>query len=761
MIDIASWYTVTLLFGIAGAVPSAALFPRLPLVAIACARPIGLLLVALFAWLASALTPIPYGSALVAAGLVALLTWSACFTLIRPRGRRLILGQWRTAIVGEALFVVVFVVILLTRMLTPAAITFEKPMELMLLTVISQANSMPPPDAWLAGSDISYYHLGFVMYDILQRFAGQPPSYTLALGFASAIATAAVGIAALGYEILLRLESVSTRAARIGVAVVVANTWFAAPAIWILHLVAGGLSYRDWFSSIYQTVPPLTTDIYRWWWLESARILPESIAESPPFILIHGDLHSHVVALPLMLTGFAIAVDVLLAKRHRTWRHWRREPVAFVLTSALFAGLAMTHMWDAITCGCLWLAAGTLRNHTAGATLPRSVASAGLRILPVCLAALVMAWPMLVTFEAPRPFPLVATLAISSPFDLLGYYGAMFLPLGLAVGLRKPRVARRDFVMVAAIALFPVGISLITPWIAGTNEIYASWGLGVLTPPILALISAFFGAAAMRAARANNRADTAWLAMAAAGFAMLLLSEAYELSGGPAYWRANTIFKFGFPAWILIAVAAGIAITQSLTSIARSRHQFRTSGIPFPRVAVAACMSGACLWLIAAMYVPAAIAERSREHQPSGLDSLAYVAFAEPDYAAAITWVSANLDPDRHILIEMTEEYSHPFVLSTATGVPSLVAWPSHQRQWRAEHVADLRLSVVETIYRQGGDAVAIRAAAMFGVTHVYIGPRERAQYGGAVDEGFSGWTVVFAQGASRIVALPAPPISR
>ena len=93
-------------------------------------------------------------------------------------------------------------VVVLVRAQAPAATATEKPMDLMLLTVVHGATAMPPPDAWLAGFEVAYYHLGHVMVDVSQRLTGIGPAYGFNLGLAAAAAMAATAAAGLAADVV-------------------------------------------------------------------------------------------------------------------------------------------------------------------------------------------------------------------------------------------------------------------------------------------------------------------------------------------------------------------------------------------------------------------------------------------------------------------------------------------------------------------------------------------------------------------------------
>jgi uncharacterized membrane protein len=100
------------------------------------------------------------------------------------------------------------------------------------------------------------------------------------------------------------------------------------------------------------------------------------------------------------------------------------------------------------------------------------------------------------------------------------------------------------------------------------------------------------------------------------------------------------------------------------------------------------------------------------------------------------------------------ESYTQGNLLSTHSGVPTLMAWPNHQRQWRGEIREAERRAAVDAIY--DGTLEEARAAIdAWGVTHVLVGPDERSAYGAELPERFAGWPVAFEAAGVAIFEAP------
>ncbi|MEX1022151.1 MAG: hypothetical protein WD058_03285, partial [Dehalococcoidia bacterium] len=162
------------------------------------------------------------------------------------------------------------------------------------------------------------------------------------------------------------------------------------------------------------------------------------------------------------------------------------------------------------------------------------------------------------------------------------------------------------------------------------------------------------------------------------------------------------------------------------------------------------------LWVVT-MVVPLAMAEsRAREGQERGIDAIAYLDRQVTALAAASAWARAHLDPDAHVLVQAVgEAYSTGNLLASSSGIPTVLAWPGHERQWRGEIAEAARRAAVDAIY--GGTPQEMRAALhAWGVTHVYAGVEERAAYGPDVAARFADWPVAFEVDGASIFEAPA-----
>ncbi len=220
--------------------------------------------------------------------------------------------SFRIDVRNEAVFVVSFAFFLFLRSLVPDIIGAEKFMDSAFLNAVLNADRFPPPDPYFAGERIDvYYYFGSVISAVIARLTFTPAwyAYNIAMAFVGAISVSVLH----GF----------LRERGIGI-------------VGIIPLIAGPL-YAFYELATHISSGNLPRYLYYW---NSTRIIPDStfgnvITEFPYFSFIHGDLHAHVIAIPLKILFIAIL--------YRFYKENEYSWAIPVMNFALFA----TNSWDA------------------------------------------------------------------------------------------------------------------------------------------------------------------------------------------------------------------------------------------------------------------------------------------------------------------------------------------------------------------------------------------------------------------------------
>jgi YYY domain-containing protein len=184
--------------------------------------------------------------------------------------------------------------------------------------------------------------------------------------------------------------------------------------------------------------------------------------------------------------------------------------------------------------------------------------------------------------------------------------------------------------------------------------------------------------------------------------------------------RINTVFKFYFQAWVLMAVASAYGIYW----LSRKRNWLR----------LAFQVGFWVLFLMGMVYpVLGNYTRAGNFEQAPRLDGTAYLATSEPEDYAAITWLNRNVE-GAPIILEAPgvggSSYVYEGRVSALTGLPTLLGWAGHEGQWRGSYsVQDARAPDIEIIYNSLDPQAALALMDIYGITYVYVGPLESSKY--------------------------------
>ncbi|MBX3082125.1 MAG: glycosyltransferase family 39 protein [Anaerolineae bacterium] len=474
---------------------------------------------------------------------------------------------------------------------------------------------------------------------------------------------------------------------------------------------------------------PLGTN--RWFWAARSvvgeTLNSTEINEFPMFTFTYGDLHAHMIAMPLTLLviGWLLAEILIVGRGNRsTWK---------VLVATCLGGLAVgilrpTNSWDWLT----YLVLGVLG---IGFTLllrwqglnRRAVVTIVAQIVLFFVAQTVAALPFTTFFSTSYTSVIPFTDDKTPIWAYLDLHGIFLFFIVSFLIWQTARVMRsvyvRDFVKrrwAFILLLGMIGIGALVTLFFGVMPGQV-WMFKLPVPLAWIAIPLLVWAVVLFFVPYQSREVQILLAMIGLGLGLTMAVELVVLQGDIA--RQNTFFKFYMQIWFLFGIAAAVMLAWLFQA---ARHW--TSGVRVPWL-----MIGAVLLAIGALYPVVAPQakniERFSSQVPPTLDGDAYMEYAthfemrnvpdEPveskplplkDDLAIIHWLQDNVKGTPYILEarQPSTEYKWNARIAINTGLPTIVGWNFHEVQQRT-------LDPLPTLVQQRGN----NASFMFNTPNI------------------------------------------
>ena len=474
-----------------------------------------------------------------------------------------------------------------------------------------------------------------------------------------------------------------------------------------------------------------------WFWTASRAItVPPGevgpITEFPFFTFLYGDLHAHMIALPLAL--FALAWAVALALRPTKFS--RLGGLAYGAVGALAVGvLYPTNSWDFPTYLVITALAILFYDwRRLGATLPM-LGQFGVKTAVLAASSIMLFWPFWQNFGSGYGSVKLWEGSLTSIGDYLMIYGLfLWLVVTFVVvefkgwGQRWTAEGLAKYAGVsstAVIGLFGVSGIMFGMLVRG----YEVAPL-ILTLVLLAGVLAVWGAA--------DTSRRVVHTLIASALALTLVVEVVVLDGDIG--RMNTVFKFYMQVWILLSIAGGAMLAWLWPLVTAEWGETRQK---LWQTVLVALLLSAVLYPILATRAKWAIRENPEQARTTlnSLDFMRYVTYGDSgqnvslnyDYEA-IQWMHRNI-PGSPIIAEAHSGNPYRSIgnrISMYTGLPSIVGWDSHQRQQRTTTPGWLigsRVNDVSLLYNTEDIQLAQELLEKYNVGYVYVGQLETVYY--------------------------------
>lgn len=589
----------------------------------------------------------------------------------------------------------------------PSIYGLEKFMDFGFVNSILRAQYFPPKDMWFPPFPINYYYFGHYLTALLTKISNIPSYITFNLMIATLFSFTFSEAFSIGLNLVSSLVASKKRSITAGL------------LSGALISLAGNLHMIYGFFGPYQAdhpVPfwqlpfkPFSLFTNGYWYPNATRFIPFTIHEFPIYSFVVSDLHGHVLDIPFVL--FTIAFLYLLILKKNT-------SIPMLLIISLFLSIMyMTNAWDgAIYILLVFLVLIYLRFPKL--PNPRSRVASIKQFVVQFIYSAIYSIPKLLVVMA-------GFLIFSFPFN------QHFKPFVSGIG-------------VICAPTFLTNIGKIGPFLFEANHCDRSpiWMLAILYGFFYFFVAVLVVALWKNRSLLKKQAHMLVVIMIALATILIIIPELiYVKDIYPQYYRANTMFKLVYQAFIMLSLVSGFIII----AVIKPSKNYILYGVTI------------ILLSIVFLYPFFAINSYYGNLQTyKGLNGIAYLKTKYPDDYLAIQWMNQNIHGQPTIVEAQGDSYTDYERISANTGLPTVLGWTVHEWLWRGSYdIPAPRIADVQKIYESPSIAETKALLKKYNVRYVYIGGLERQKYPNLQEGKFKSiGQLVYANNSVRIYKL-------
>jgi uncharacterized membrane protein len=657
--------------------------------------------------------------------------------------------QWFTFALEEALFLTVLLIWTYIHSFAPDIHGLEKFMDFGFINSLLRSEYFPPKDMWFTPYPINYYYFGHLVTAMLTKVSGLPSYITFNLMLSSIVAfcfTMTFSLGANLYYHLVKTDKV------LKIKLILSGILTAC-----LVTFGGNLHILYAFFAPYDTNNPVPiwqlafkpfSFPNNYWYPNATRFIYHTIHEFPIYSWTVADLHGHVLDIPFVLLIIAFLFSLLLIQtdnEHKVTveQTFKVHPLYLLFTGILLACMYMTNAWDGAI---YWMLATMVLLYIQGIRIPLYKKTLGKEEDAYKIIAKnknkqslfrkpsewQIAWGRDVVLSI-----LVITAALfffATPYNL--YFNTSAYSHGIGV------ICAPDFL---------TRIGKIGPFLFEPNHCQRSYWWELLTLYGFFYFFVISFAVFLFRTKRQTQTDVFVVLLIILSTFLIMVPEFFYLKDiYPTYYRANTMFKLVFQAFIMLALCSAYIIVRIATSLVYLRIKQRIITACFLVVAIVLV----CLVMTYPYLAVNAYYGNFKNYQ--GLNGINYLKTSYPDDYAAIMWLNKNIKGQPVLLEAQGDSYTDYARISANTGLPTVLGWTVHEWLWRGSYsVPEPRINDVKTLYETTNLQTARLLLKEYHVQYVYVGTLEYQKYPNLDEQKFKELGhIIYQHGTTRIYKM-------
>jgi len=740
------WWIVLFLLGICAMPLTFRLFPYYFDKGYPFSKIIGALIVAYIVFLAGIIRVAPFTQQTIV-GVAFILTAAAYFYFGRKSDFHSMLKvKWLTFALEEILFLTVLMIWAYIHSFGPDIHGLEKFMDFGFVNSLLRTTYFPPRDMWFTPYAINYYYFGHLVTAMLTKLSGLPSFITFNLMLSTIVATCfslCFSIGANLYANLIESERIPK------VRLILSGILSAC-----LVTLAGNLHILYAFFVPYDTNNPVPmwqlpfkplSFPNNYWYPNATRFIYHTIHEFPIYSWTVADLHGHVLDIPFVLLTISFLFSLLLIQTNLKiddskliGKVFLVKPYYLVFNGLLLAAMYMTNAWDgaiywllsALTL--LYIHGTKMQNYKKILETENLIIKENKKHITPKFKKWKVAWAR--DYILSLLIVTTCLLLFATPYNFFFNTGAYDHGIGLNCAPE-----------------FLIKIGKIGPFIFEQGYCQHSYWWELLTLYGFFYFFVVVFAIFMYRFKRYTVTDVFVALLILLSTFLIIVPEFFYLKDiYTTYFRANTMFKLVFQAFIMLQLSSGYIIVRMATLLPFVRGTKRIFLICF--FVISALLVG----LVMTYPYIAVTSYYGNFKTYEGLDGINYLKTLYPDDYYAINWINANIKGQPVILEAQGDSYTDYARISANTGLPTVLGWTVHEWLWRGSYnVPAPRITDVQTLYDTTSLQTARQLLTEYDVTYVYVGNLERQKYPNLDEQKFSELGhIVYQHGNTRIYEL-------
>lgn len=600
-------------------------------------------------------------------------------------------------IIQEIVFLIALIFWSHIKSFQPDVHGLEKYMDFGFMNSILRTSYLPPVDMWYPPHSINYYYFGHLVTALLIKLS-QVPTF---VAFNLMLSTIFAFTITSSFSIAATLAQRVLKSSRLG--------YFAGILGALITTFGGNLHTLYTLFKPYsppenpvpfwqlQFQPNLFPNSY--WYPNATRFIPFTIHEFPSYSFVVSDLHGHVLDIPFVFLTLALILSVFIGGK-LTYK-------LTVITSFMLAVMYMTNAWDGIIYFLLLFLTIILWKSDKLKIKKRSIQNKGAFLISSLRYVAVSG---------------ITYALITLPFN------AGFKPFVSGIGvLCAPK--------------FLLSFGKIGPLIFEADHCQRTpfWMLIILYGFFY-----FFAIVLILKILKLKKTPPEFIYILLLILVSTILIAAPEFIYAkdiyPAHYRANTMFKLGYQAFLMLSIVTSFSIVYIL------KKGKKIIWLPISLT----------MLIFVLMYSYFAVNSYFGElKNRKGLDGLSYMKISRPEDYEAILWIQKNIKGQPVIGESQGDSYTDHGRISANTGLPTILGWTVHEWLWRGDYsYPNSRLEDVRLFY-EGSIPQTLQIIKKYNISYAYIGDLEREKYTNIDEKKFDViGKIVFQKNKTKIYKL-------